>query len=66
LQALISKHWEITGSTVAARVLNNWYEFLPKFVKIIPFEYKKVLEEEKLRELQRKLQLTEEQTSRHE
>ena len=36
------------------------------FVKVIPFEYKKVLEELKLKELQKKLQLTEDDPSRHE
>jgi glutamate synthase (NADPH/NADH) large chain len=35
-------------------------------VKVIPFEYKKVLEEQKLVELQKKLQLTEDDPSRHE
>jgi glutamate synthase (NADPH/NADH) large chain len=33
---------------------------------VIPFEYKKVLEEQKLRELERKLQLTEDNPAIHE
>jgi glutamate synthase (NADPH) large chain len=32
---------------------------LPKFVKVIPFEYKKVLEEAKIKELEKKLAETE-------
>ena len=66
LQDMINKHLLYTQSTTAAKILTNWEEYLPKFVKIIPFEYKKVLEELKLRELVKKLQLTEDQTARHE
>ncbi len=66
LQELISNHLLYTHSTLAAKILTHWEEFLPKFVKVIPFEYKKVLEELKLKELQKKLQLTEDDPSRHE
>lgn len=66
LQELISNHLLHTQSSLAAKILTHWDEFLPKFVKVIPFEYRKVLEEQKLKELQRKLQLTEDDPSRHE
>lgn len=66
LQSMINNHLLYTQSTLAAKILTNWEEYLPQFVKVIPFEYKKVLEEEKLKELQRKLQLTEDDPSRHE
>ncbi len=66
LQEMINKHLLYTQSSLAAKILTNWEEYLPKFVKVIPFEYKKVLEELKLKELEKKLQLTEEETSRHE
>ena len=66
LQALISNHLLYTQSSLAAKILTNWEEYLPKFVKVIPFEYRKVLEEQKLLELQKKLQLTEDDPSRHE
>ena len=66
LQELISKHLLYTQSSLAAKILTNWDEFLPRFVKVIPFEYKKVLEEIKLREIERKLQLTEDDPTRHE
>ncbi len=66
LQAMISNHLLYTQSALAAKILTHWEEYLPKFVKVIPFEYKKVLEEQKLKELQRKLQLTEDDPSRHE
>ena len=66
LQDMINKHFLYTQSTLASKILTNWDEYLPKFVKVIPFEYKKVLEELKLLELQKKLQLTEDDPSRHE
>ncbi|MFW6289386.1 MAG: glutamate synthase subunit alpha, partial [Mariniphaga sp.] len=66
LQALISSHLLYTQSVMAATILTNWEEYLPKFVKVIPFEYKKVLQEQKLLDLQKKLQLTEDDPSRHE
>ena len=66
LQDLINKHLLHTNSEKAREILVNWDEFLPKFVKVIPFEYKKVMEEEKVRELKRKLKMTEDQPSLHE
>jgi len=66
LQTLINNHLLYTQSTLAAKILTDWENYLVKFVKVIPFEYKKVLEEQKLLELQRKLQLTEDDPSRHE
>jgi len=66
LQELISNHLLYTQSMLAAKILTSWEEYLPKFVKVIPFEYKKVLEEQKLKELRKKLQLTEDDPSRHE
>ncbi len=66
LQSLINKHLLHTQSALASKILTNWEEYLPLFVKVIPFEYKKVMEENKLKELQKKLQLTEDDPSRHE
>ena len=66
LQTMISNHLINTQSAVASKILTNWEAYLPMFVKVIPFEYKKVLQEQKLKELQKKLQLTEDDPSRHE
>jgi glutamate synthase (NADPH/NADH) large chain len=63
LQDMINKHLLFTQSSLAAKILTNWDEYLPKFVKVIPFEYRKVLEEKKVRELERKLKLTEDNPS---
>jgi glutamate synthase (NADPH/NADH) large chain len=56
LQDMISEHLIQTRSKLAAKILTNWDEYLPKFVKVIPFEYKKILEEEKLRKIEIELQ----------
>lgn len=66
LQELINNHLIYTQSSLAAEVLTNWDEYLPKFVKVIPLEYKKVLQTQKLKALEKKLQLAEDTPSRHE
>jgi glutamate synthase domain-containing protein 3 len=45
VRALVDEHLERTGSPVAQRVLDNWDELLPKFIKIFPTDYKRVLAE---------------------
>jgi len=44
LRALIEQHKRYTGSAVAAKILDDWEEFLPKFIKIMPRDYKLALE----------------------
>jgi len=55
LTEMISRHYEYTGSKKAERILQNLNEYLPKFIKVIPYEYKKVLQEQKLEELKKKI-----------
>ncbi len=43
LRGLIAKHAELTGSPRAEWILENWAGMLPKFVKVFPHEYKRVL-----------------------
>ncbi|MBL4898926.1 MAG: glutamate synthase subunit alpha, partial [Colwellia sp.] len=43
LKTLIEKHATFTGSVVAKRVLGDWKNILPKFVKVMPVDYKRVL-----------------------
>ena len=43
LRTLVEKHMAYTGSARAQWVLENWDEMLPKFVKVFPHEYKRVL-----------------------
>ncbi len=41
---MVSAHKERTGSTKAAAVLADWSSYLPKFVKVMPMDYKRVLQ----------------------
>jgi glutamate synthase (NADPH) large chain len=43
LYQLISRHGELTGSTQAKWITENWESTLPKFTKVFPHEYKRVL-----------------------
>ncbi|HEY5622063.1 MAG TPA: glutamate synthase large subunit [Pontiella sp.] len=43
LKAMIETHQLKTGSTVAARLLEDWDATLDKFVKVIPTDYKRML-----------------------
>jgi glutamate synthase domain-containing protein 2/glutamate synthase domain-containing protein 1/glutamate synthase domain-containing protein 3 len=45
LKDLVRKHWECTQSPVARRVLDGWEQILPRFVKIMPTDYKHALEQ---------------------
>ncbi|KAI5960211.1 GLT1 [Candida pseudojiufengensis] len=47
LRNLIEDHRHYTGSEIADRVLNDFSRYLPRFVKVLPYDYKKVLEKEK-------------------
>jgi glutamate synthase (ferredoxin) len=43
LRALIARHVHHTGSTHAQRILDAWPTTLPKFLRVIPKDYKRVL-----------------------
>ncbi len=43
LRALIERHAALTGSTHAQRLLDAWETTLPRFARIIPKDYKRVL-----------------------
>jgi glutamate synthase (NADPH/NADH) len=46
VRGLIEDHHHYTGSELAARVLLDFTRALPRFVKILPTDYKRVLEED--------------------
>lgn len=48
LKELIDQHRALTGSAVADKLLWNWEAELKKFVKVIPTDYKRILELKKL------------------
>ena len=43
LHRLTTRHAELTGSPRAKWILENWAQMVPKFVKVFPHEYKRVL-----------------------
>jgi len=43
LYQLIASHGDLTGSTQAKWIIENWESTLPKFIKVFPHEYKRVL-----------------------
>ncbi len=43
LRAMIQKHFDYTKSTRAKEILDNWAASLPKFVKVMPKDYKRML-----------------------
>jgi glutamate synthase (NADPH/NADH) large chain len=47
LHRLIEKHARYTGSHLAREILDNWNQYLPKFVKVMPVDYRRALEEMK-------------------
>ncbi|XOV84094.1 MAG: glutamate synthase large subunit [bacterium] len=47
LQQLISNHAALTGSTVAQQLLDDWSNSVGQFVKVMPTDYKRVLEARK-------------------
>ncbi|MCK5136924.1 MAG: glutamate synthase large subunit [Bacteroidales bacterium] len=55
LTDLISKHFELTGSKIAEKILTDLDSFIDRFIKVIPYEYKKVMQEMELEEIRQKL-----------
>jgi glutamate synthase (NADPH/NADH) large chain len=45
LKGLIQRHLLYTGSDRARRILENWAQYLPRFVKVMPVEYRRALAE---------------------
>jgi len=44
VKEMIRRHWEYTSSTVARRVLDDWAAYRPQFVRVIPKDYKRMME----------------------
>lgn len=55
LRQLISDHYIYTDSPRAKYILDNWAAEVDKFIKVMPIEYKKVLQDEKLEAIKRKI-----------
>jgi glutamate synthase domain-containing protein 3 len=50
LREMLDNHFRYTKSQRAAMILENWEAHLPLFVKVIPLDYRKVLERMRLLE----------------
>ena len=55
LLELVRQHYLHTGSALAGRMLDDWSRVAGDFVQVIPIEYKRVLEEEKMARLHEKI-----------
>ncbi len=56
LKGLIQRHLLFTGSARARRILENWAAYLPRFVKVMPVEYRRALSEMAQEQAQREQQ----------
>ncbi len=56
IKNLLASHMRYTQSPIAKKILGNLKEGIKKFVKVMPLEYKRILEEQKI---EKKLLLTE-------
>ena len=41
---MLMKHVEYTKSSVAQKIVDDWLSYQPKFIKVMPKDYKRVLE----------------------
>jgi glutamate synthase (NADPH/NADH) large chain len=55
LTGLISNHYKYTNSSKAKMILDDINKYIPMFIKVIPYDYKKVMQEQKLEELKKKI-----------
>lgn len=55
LHELIRQHYLYTGSNIARMMLDDWNHYVEEFIQVVPIEYKRVLEEERVRKLQQKI-----------
>ena len=55
LLELIRQHYLHTGSALAGRMLDNFSKYVDDFIHVVPIEYKRVLEEEKMARLHEKI-----------
>jgi len=55
LLEFIRQHYLHTGSALAGRMLDDWHRYIEDFIQVVPIEYKRVLEEEKMARLHEKI-----------
>ena len=55
LHELVRQHYLYTRSELAHKMLNNWDKYVEQFIQVVPIEYIKVLQEEKMKKLQERV-----------
>ncbi|MDR1556055.1 MAG: glutamate synthase large subunit [Tannerellaceae bacterium] len=55
LRQLIAAHAQYTHSPLARHILKNWDDYIRRFIKVTPFEYKKILQEQKMEAINKKI-----------
>jgi Glutamate synthase domain 2 len=55
LMELIKRHYMFTQSKKARMILDDPDKYIPMFIKVVPYDYKKVLQEQTLEELKKKI-----------
>ena len=55
LHELIRQHYLYTGSKLARTMLDDWNRYVEDFIQVVPIEYKRVLQEEQVKKLQKKI-----------
>jgi glutamate synthase (NADPH/NADH) large chain len=55
LREQIEKHMRYTGSPRARHILESWTAYLPKFIKVMPTEYRRALQEMAAQQIKQKV-----------
>lgn len=55
LHELIRRHYQHTSSKLARTMLDNWARYVEEFIQVVPIEYKRVLQEEQVEKLKKKI-----------
>jgi glutamate synthase (NADPH/NADH) large chain len=55
LRGLIEKHYAATGSKLAKQMLDDWEHYVGEFIQVTPIEYRRILQEERMKALQQKI-----------
>ncbi|HPJ37824.1 MAG TPA: glutamate synthase large subunit [Spirochaetota bacterium] len=55
VKKMLTKHAAFTGSTIAGEILENWHRYMTRFIRVMPFEYKRALQEKKLEQIEKEL-----------
>jgi len=55
VKEMLKRHVEYTGSTLAAEILQDWYRHMTRFIRVLPYEYKRAMQEIKLEQIEEEL-----------